>query len=346
MKTVKTLTFLTICVTSITLADDFKTTKGKEYKDATVSRIEPDGIVVKTKSGISKIYFVELPKEVQQRFNYNGQNGAAFSAANYAAALKVRSAQIENEIAMLQQQVHELGESHRTRQSPLRQNLRERLAALQDEESGVKNELNQLQVQQKQDQHNVAQHDDSNPIQASSAGGSKAAAPAATSPNNVSSEQKQVVDEMLRDLSLAFHRSLSDTEKQGLERIVQQHDAEKLSVREGQILQVMDNGIVLSKCPAWHADGRPARWLGPIFVSGSFPGAVDGALWEGWIWPAGTYKAGTSTLEHWATSLDLALKARLNQAAGQLRQGAGQLRQGTQGYSRPPVSFMQSIGGG
>jgi len=38
MKTVKTLTLLTICVASIALADDFKANNGKEYKDATVSR--------------------------------------------------------------------------------------------------------------------------------------------------------------------------------------------------------------------------------------------------------------------------------------------------------------------
>jgi len=37
-------------------------------KDVTVSRVEPDGIVLKTKSGISKVYFRELPKEVQERF--------------------------------------------------------------------------------------------------------------------------------------------------------------------------------------------------------------------------------------------------------------------------------------
>jgi hypothetical protein len=36
-----------------------------------VSHIEADGIVLKTKSGISKVYFVELPKEVQQRFGYD-----------------------------------------------------------------------------------------------------------------------------------------------------------------------------------------------------------------------------------------------------------------------------------
>jgi len=53
---------------SIAVAEDFKTIKGKEYKDATVSRVEPDGILLKTKLGISKVYFTELPKEVQERF--------------------------------------------------------------------------------------------------------------------------------------------------------------------------------------------------------------------------------------------------------------------------------------
>ena len=54
--------FASLCV-SLALADDFKTIDGKEYKDATVSRVEPDGIVLRTKFGISKVYFVELPKE-------------------------------------------------------------------------------------------------------------------------------------------------------------------------------------------------------------------------------------------------------------------------------------------
>ena len=55
---------------SFALADDVRTIRGKEYKDATVSRIEPDGIVLRTKSGIVKLYFIELPKEVQERFRY------------------------------------------------------------------------------------------------------------------------------------------------------------------------------------------------------------------------------------------------------------------------------------
>jgi len=66
-----TLLILVTTSASLTLAEDFKTVTGKEYKNATVSHIEADGIVLKTKSGISKVYFVELTKEVQQRFGYD-----------------------------------------------------------------------------------------------------------------------------------------------------------------------------------------------------------------------------------------------------------------------------------
>jgi len=72
---------------SIALADDFKTINGKEYKDAKVSRVEPDGIVLKTKSGISKVYFVELPKDVQERFHYN-PNAAADLMGQAESALR------------------------------------------------------------------------------------------------------------------------------------------------------------------------------------------------------------------------------------------------------------------
>ncbi|HWI67695.1 MAG TPA: hypothetical protein VNS88_04890 [Nitrospiraceae bacterium] len=51
-------------------AEDFKTVRGKVYKDATVSRIEADGIELKTKTGISKVYFTELPQDVQERFHW------------------------------------------------------------------------------------------------------------------------------------------------------------------------------------------------------------------------------------------------------------------------------------
>jgi thiol-disulfide isomerase/thioredoxin len=85
----KVLAYFILCCATVALADDFKTVKGKEYKDVTVSRVEPDGIVLKGKSGISKLYFVELPSEVQQRFHYNATAAAAYSTAQTTAQLKV-----------------------------------------------------------------------------------------------------------------------------------------------------------------------------------------------------------------------------------------------------------------
>jgi hypothetical protein len=62
---------------SLTRADDFRTVGGKEYKNAAVSRVEPDGIVLRTKSGIVKLYFSELPKAVQERFRYDAAKTTA-----------------------------------------------------------------------------------------------------------------------------------------------------------------------------------------------------------------------------------------------------------------------------
>ena len=46
-----------------------------------MTRVEPDGILLKTKSGISKAYFTELPKELQERFHYDPAKAAQFNAA-------------------------------------------------------------------------------------------------------------------------------------------------------------------------------------------------------------------------------------------------------------------------
>ena len=76
---------------SLGFSEDFKTVNRKEYKDATVTRVEPDGIVVKTKSGVTKVYFTELPKDVQERFHYDSEKAASYSAeqaANYTAYQK------------------------------------------------------------------------------------------------------------------------------------------------------------------------------------------------------------------------------------------------------------------
>ena len=65
-----TIVILATLFVPLAIAEDFKTVSGKIYKDATISHVEADGIVLRTKTGISKVYFVELPKDVQERFHY------------------------------------------------------------------------------------------------------------------------------------------------------------------------------------------------------------------------------------------------------------------------------------
>ena len=87
----KLFTILLLSFAAAALSEDFKTVNGKEYKDATITRVEPDGIVVKTNSGVTKIYFIELPKDVQEHFHYDSGKAASYSAeqaANYTAYQK------------------------------------------------------------------------------------------------------------------------------------------------------------------------------------------------------------------------------------------------------------------
>jgi len=65
-----TIVILATLFVAPALAEDFKTVHGKIYKDATISHVEADGIVLRTKTGISKVYFVELPKDIQERFRH------------------------------------------------------------------------------------------------------------------------------------------------------------------------------------------------------------------------------------------------------------------------------------
>ena len=75
------LPLLGLLSATLALAEDFKTINGKVYKDATIIRVEADGIILRTKTGISKIYFIELPKDVQGRFRPTPRPSPAKTAA-------------------------------------------------------------------------------------------------------------------------------------------------------------------------------------------------------------------------------------------------------------------------
>jgi hypothetical protein len=80
-----TLAIIATLSASLALADDLTTINGKVYKNATVTRVEADGITVKFSGGLVKIPFPELSKELQEKYNYDPQKAAAAYAAEAAA---------------------------------------------------------------------------------------------------------------------------------------------------------------------------------------------------------------------------------------------------------------------
>jgi hypothetical protein len=82
------LAILAALAASLALAEDVKTIDGKEYKNAKVNRVEPDGIVITHSAGVAKIPFTELPKDVQERFGYDSAEIEGERAAARAAEEK------------------------------------------------------------------------------------------------------------------------------------------------------------------------------------------------------------------------------------------------------------------
>jgi hypothetical protein len=119
---IRLFTFLTLPFISVTLADDFKTLAGKEYKDVTVSRVEPDGIVLAGKAGVSKVYFTELPKDVQERFAYDAQKSADYSAQQNAGLDQVRKQQ--EEASRQKAEASQKADQYRVEQATRKNNIR------------------------------------------------------------------------------------------------------------------------------------------------------------------------------------------------------------------------------
>lgn len=107
MKSIVALLIFVLGIGSLR-ADDFTLINGKVYKGITVTKTEPDGITVMTDSGVEKLYFVWLPKQVQQKYGYNPQVAAAYSAQS-AQAQQALSQQAQQEAAAQSQQAAQAG---------------------------------------------------------------------------------------------------------------------------------------------------------------------------------------------------------------------------------------------
>ena len=133
-----TLAIIAALSASVALADDFKTTDGTEYKNVTVTKQEPDGItVMNKKTGMFvKLYFTELPKEVQQRFNYDSKKAAAYLRQK-AKATRKNNEQLAKERA----DIHEwLGDQRQNVQT-----LQARYQQLQQQEADLLSQIGAMQ---------------------------------------------------------------------------------------------------------------------------------------------------------------------------------------------------------
>jgi hypothetical protein len=113
MKATLTLFVILLIYTFLARADDITTLKGEKLVGVTISRVEPDGLVVIKSDGIVKIPFTELPPEVRTKYGYDPQKAAQFSAALQAAdaqrqAETARQLAAANATAATQQQQEEI----------------------------------------------------------------------------------------------------------------------------------------------------------------------------------------------------------------------------------------------
>jgi hypothetical protein len=68
MKRISLILWAAIFLPILSFAEDFSLSDGREFKDVTVTRVLPDGIMVMTDEGVIKLPFNLLPPDVQQAF--------------------------------------------------------------------------------------------------------------------------------------------------------------------------------------------------------------------------------------------------------------------------------------
>ncbi|HZS16648.1 MAG TPA: hypothetical protein VFA51_01820 [Candidatus Udaeobacter sp.] len=140
-----TLAMLAALSASLAVADDFKTVNGKEYKNATVMREEPDGITIRFSGGVVKLRFSELPNEVQERFHYNPERARTYSSQSVAVQLPDQpfTEQQKHANAMLQARVANEQARQRSMQA-----LSDRLVSLDKQERYLLAEIGRIQTAQ------------------------------------------------------------------------------------------------------------------------------------------------------------------------------------------------------
>lgn len=94
---------LLMCLAMAAAAKDLTTTDGRTYKKVSIRKVEPDGLAITHESGLAKVPFAKLSKELQKEHGYDPEKAAKF-AKERAATVKATEEAIEQEIAAQQAQ--------------------------------------------------------------------------------------------------------------------------------------------------------------------------------------------------------------------------------------------------
>lgn len=84
------------------LVGDLTTLGGKTYEGVALKRVDPDGLLIVHKDGVTKVLFIDLPEEMRARYGYDSKKAAAFQDDQKAAQAeqakrqaKERAAEVE-----------------------------------------------------------------------------------------------------------------------------------------------------------------------------------------------------------------------------------------------------------
>ena len=88
--------FISLVIFTPLRAEVFTTLDGEKYTEATLKRVEPDGVVISYSDGVRKLKFQNLPPEVCAKYGYNPESEVKYVAqrqsndvAAYQAAMPV-----------------------------------------------------------------------------------------------------------------------------------------------------------------------------------------------------------------------------------------------------------------
>jgi hypothetical protein len=62
-------------------ATTIRDNSGREFRQARIKTVDPDGLLVSHEGGVTKVPFVDLPKEIQERYGYDPEKAVAFREA-------------------------------------------------------------------------------------------------------------------------------------------------------------------------------------------------------------------------------------------------------------------------